>query len=381
MSASYKIIISDISYQKVADYQALLVAGNATAGSYLARQIAQETTPVAQMTTDAFLDLLLATKHPRIFAESEIRGEGKDWNDQELSILGDINVSADVKVFDNGVWSPTDLHFKTHTPPIDATLLFSPGALLAKGAGYHGKTPDMVEVAPNGVIDTAAYTALVERRLLPLLIHADERAAADGVKAVITIPGIGAGVFAGTFSGQMGGHLSDALQHIIGKHAARLQNIAMIYYDPFSECVNDDKNFGSMLYRVRPQKYNAGKAQLCAPQDYAEAGEDFKFCRLFKIVAWDHVSLPGNDFFGGSRHTDDGVAAGATDVMRAITGINVGQGYDAKTGHYLPPQGCNTWEDAAIQNGVVLVASGRVEVYGVDVAPKSPIIAHKKPSI
>ena len=58
-------------------------------------------------------------------------------------------------------------------------------------------------------------------------------------------------------------------------------------------------------------------------------------CMLFSIVAWDHVSWPGNDFFAGSRCTDDGVKAAATNSMFALTGIE--GHYDPDRGAYLPP--------------------------------------------
>jgi len=45
---------------------------------------------------------------------------------------------------------------------------------------------------------------------------------------------------------------------------------------------------------------------------------------------WDHVSWPGNDFYGGSRSTDDGVKAAATDSMAALTGVE---------GRYAPNRG------------------------------------------
>src|SRR5262249_44771579 len=40
-----------------------------------------------------------------------------------------------------------------------------------------------------------------------------------------------------------------------------------------------------------------------------------------KNVAWDHVSWPGNDFLGGSRATDDGVKAAASNSMSALAGV------------------------------------------------------------
>ena len=62
-------------------------------------------------------------------------------------------------------------------------------------------------------------------------------------------------------------------------------------------------------------------------------GDDFSGCILFSIVAWDHVSWPGNDYFGGSRSTDDGVKAAATDSMAVLTGIE---------GHYDPHRGASS---------------------------------------
>ncbi|MFM1558534.1 MAG: hypothetical protein ACKJSK_04425 [Roseibacillus sp.] len=81
---------------------------------------------------------------------------------------------------------------------------------------------------------------------------------------------------------------------------------------------------------------------------YEERGDDFSGCTLSSIVAWDHVSWPGNDFFGGSRCTDDGVKAAATDSMAALTGVE-GR-YDFERGVYLPPAPYRTWEDVVKKN-------------------------------
>jgi len=62
---------------------------------------------------------------------------------------------------------------------------------------------------------------------------------------------------------------------------------------------------------------------------------------LYSIVAWDHVSWPGNDFFVGSRATDDGVKAAATNSMSVLTGVK-GE-YDPTRGKYQPPQPYTNW--------------------------------------
>ena len=60
------------------------------------------------------------------------------------------------------------------------------------------------------------------------------------------------------------------------------------------------------------------------------------------MVAWDHVSWPGNDYWAGSRCTDDGVKAAATNTMAVITGID--GHYDRAAAAYLPPEPFHTWD-------------------------------------
>ena len=64
------------------------------------------------------------------------------------------------------------------------------------------------------------------------------------------------------------------------------------------------------------------------------------------------ASERGNDFFGGSRMTDDGVKAAATDVMYALTGLR-GR-YDPIVHQYLPPEPFRTWGDVVSSKGVSL---------------------------
>lgn len=95
------------------------------------------------------------------------------------------------------------------------------------------------------------------------------------------------------------------------------------------------------------------KSQLCHPTNYEEPGDDFRRCTLFSIVTWDHVSWPGNDFFAGSRCTDDGVKASATDSMAVLTGIIMGH-YDPRRGAYLPSPPYRTWGEVVEKNRLKL---------------------------
>ena len=164
----------------------------ASPGHYLQNQLA--VTPPADLSDELLLNALLNTKKPRIYAESQVRGDGSDWNRQELAILGDIGMAIPVTVYDNGHWTQPVIH----TPPFQATLLFTPGALLRNNTG---NTPaDWEAVTANGKIDPEKYYTLYQRRLSPLFTHADQTAAERGASALITVPGIGCGQFAGPFS-------------------------------------------------------------------------------------------------------------------------------------------------------------------------------------
>ena len=94
---------------------------------------------------------------------------------------------------------------------------------------------------------------------------------------------------------------------------------------------------------------DCGKSQLCHPLAYAEQGDDFSGCTLYSLVAWDHVSWPGNDFFVDSRATDDGVKAAATNSMSVLTGVE-GR-YDSERGKYQPPKPYRNWQ-AVVEHGV-----------------------------
>lgn len=299
---------------------------------------------MAALTADGLLSALLNTKIPRIFAESAVAGDGSDWTLTELGILGDVSIAVPVTVFDDG-----NHHAPVpHAVPFKATLVFTPGALLRNGKGL--APADWEEATDgHGRLDPEGYHRLYERRLLPVFDHVDHVAATSGRHALLTVPGLGCGQFAGPFSGRLGAVLETTLERFLHEHGGRFSHIRAVYYDPFSECGNQRREIHGISLMTRPLlKGNAGKSQLCTPRAYEDAGDDFSGCDLFSIVAWDHVSWPGNDFFAGSRCTDDGVKAAATDSMFALTGVE-GR-YDPSRGAYLPPSPYLTWSEVVVRN-------------------------------
>lgn len=339
---TYKILINEKTYEKAKNYLGELKAGK-TAGYYLNQQLTDRN--LSQVIAEEFIELLLRTKKPQIFAESVVSGDGSDWNQEELSILGDISIATPVTVYDNG----RHTNPKVHQCPFQGTLLFVPGALLRNGRNHI--PADWKEVTKDEQINPESYYQLYERRLLPAFMYANDVMKTQSKMGLITIPGLGCGQFAGRFRGQLGTHLKVALTKFLEKHGAKLSNIKAVYYDPYRECSNERFEIAGINFLVRPlTQGNEGKSQLCHPRDYEEEGDDFSDCELFSVVAWDHVSWPGNDFYLGSRATDDGVKAAATSVMAVMTGIE-GQ-YDTRVNQYNPPSKYRCWEEVISPRGL-----------------------------
>jgi hypothetical protein len=341
---NYQVLLSQETYHKSIDYLEKLKAG-AVAGAYLQKRL--QTLDITQASIEDFIELLLQTKQPCIFAETEIYGNGSDWNQAELSVLGDISIATPVTVYDNG----RHVRPEVHTRPFSATLVFTPGALLRNGQNL--PPADWEEVTSNGIFDFAAYYSLYERRLLPGLTYIDRVAKSNNREAFITIPGLGCGQFAGIFRGQLGEKLKTTLVQLIETHGSKFSQIKAIYYDPYSECENYRTEINGIDFLVRPlNSGNIRKSQLCKPESYAEVDDEFDDCDLFSFVAWDHVSWPGNDFYDDIRSTDDGVKAAATNSMAVMTGIE--GAYDPRINHYSPPAEYTTWGDVVSRHKIQL---------------------------
>ncbi len=342
----HTLLVPHPTRERVAEYRSALQSGQLQAGQRLAAEL--ETLDPTRWTDAALLEALVHTKAPRIFAESEVAGDGSDWNLTELRILGDLSFAVPVTVFDNGSHHAPDVH----PEPFTAILVFTPGALLRNGRGQ--PPADWAEVTqPDGTICPDRFFGLHERRLLPVLRHVDACAAAAGTSAFLTVPGLGCGQFAGPFRGTLGSTLHEVLGRLLMKHGAQFPNLRAIYFDPYNEGSNARSSLHGISLMVRPLlRGNQQKPQLCPPSAYAEDGDDFQTCLPASIVAWDHVSWPGNDFFGGNRCTDDGVKAAATDLMFQLTGIE-GR-YDPAQNAYLPPPPFHTWGDVVASNALGL---------------------------
>lgn len=313
------------------------------AGGYL--QLLLAVTPLELLTPLTLLGLLFDTRRPQIFAESEVAGDGSDWTITELRMPGDVSVAVPVTIFDDGAHrDPT-----VHPEPFEGMLVFTAGALLENSLG--NIPADWSEVVDrNGQITLNGLANLYRRRLMPVFTYINSHAT-RARSALITVPGIGCGQFAGPFRGELGPLLEAVLRQLLQEHGEQWPNIRAIHFDPYSQCENSRELMHGILFQVRPSKASGNQPlpQLCQPQAYAANGDQFTDCSLYSLVAWDHVSWPGSDFYIGSRCTDDGVKAAATDAMTAITGI--AGTYNVQRHQYRPPDSYRNW-NAVVQDRI-----------------------------
>lgn len=353
MKKNYSIILGKETFEKIGDYASLLRNGG-QCGSNLSRILSKESSD--NLNSLNLLGALLNTKYPRIFAESAIVGDGSDWTLTELGLLGDISIGMSVTIYDNGRHHDP----RIHENPFEGHLVYTPGALLRNDHDY---TPaDWLAVTQNGDFDKEKYYRLYERRLLPVFHYISSNAIERGRSAFITIPGIGCGQFAGPFRGQMGHLFRAVLYRILDNHGQSLSGIKAVYYDPYNECVDETARINGISFMVRPLvPDNEGKSQLCEPSFLGDNAGNFSDCELYSLVAWDHVSWPGNDYYLNDRVTDDGVKAAATDTMFVMTGIK-GR-YSKGEKRYVPPSNFTNWNEVINQNNISLRVTDNVFVY------------------
>jgi len=347
--SDYQWILSRETFDRVEAYLAKVRRDMDLAGSRMRHGL--DRVDLSELDVLGCLEILLNSKRPQIFAESAVAGDGRDWTLEELGLLGDISTGMPVTFFDDGGHVNPD----RHDAPFEGVLVYTPGALLRNGMGV---TPaDWTEVHPDDAFNLSAYTALYRRRLLPIFRWIEQRAAHRKRPALVTIPGLGCGQFAGVYHGQMGRNLEKTLAKILSEDVANLPNIRVVWFDPYNECEMQTREFEHMKFMTRPlAKDIFPRPQLSLPRMFG-----FEDLELYSLVAWDHVSWPGNDYYIGSRATDDGVKAAATNTMQVMTGIT--GTYHPQTAKYLPPANYANWNDVVKKHEIKLRVARDVSLF------------------
>lgn len=349
----YLIILGQDTLKHIETYAGFLTKGGQS-GENLAKGLAGKS--LAGLDKWQLLSTLINSKKPQIFAESEVSGDGSDWTLEELGILGDISIGMTVKIFDNGAHQNPVIH----ELPFIGHLVYTAGALLRNDQGLI--PADWLAVTTDDKYDRDKYWALYERRLLPVFSYINESAIQRGRPAFLSIPGIGCGQFAGPFQGQMGHIFQATLVQFLKKHGDKFPGLKAVYYDPYNECINETRTINGVRFLVRPlTPDNAGKSQLCRPSFLGQdSGDNFDDCELYSLVAWDHVSWPGNDYYLGTRATDDGVKAAATNTMHAMTGI---EGfYCPNRKMYCAPKPYQNWNEVVSQNNLTIAVRDNIYI-------------------
>ena len=358
---SYRFLIHSDTYQKIHDYRSKILAdGIEVAGEIFQKQLLG--LDISRLSNAEFLECLMVTKKTKMYTKMYYLREG--WNKTELSILGDVGLAVPVDVFNNG---NNDFYRQDHLPPIKGTLLFIPSASRSDGAEY----------VLDAQINIWAYQELYERRLLPLLLYANQEAHLQGKRAFITLPALGSEQFVDRNLGSIASHFKDALIALLKKHAHTLPHIAAVYYDPYEECQNERYKFNNVLLLVRPlMQGNRHKPQLCSPRYYEEADEHnwdvFFDCVLFSIMDWDRLTWPSHDSYG-----DRNIKLASTNAMSVITGID-GQ-YNSKYRIYKPHSDYRDWEEVVRTNNISLNVQENLQVLPpLELVSKGEAINNKK---
>lgn len=293
----------------------------------------------------ATLRALLKTRRPQVFAENLGYGPEEAWTREEMSLLGEVSFALEVEVFDDG----RHQFPKLHPTPFSGCLVFVPGPLLASPGGQ--APVDEAQVRSFFRFSETKAKELFQRRLRPALFECARRAQARGRPTLVTAPGIGCGVFAGRYRDSLPQILAQALLEILEESGPALEGILGIRFDPYRALEDRDLKTAKPFLRVRPlEKGRRGRPQLSKLSEFEEAPGEFQAATLTSLVAWDPVSWPGNDFWAGSRATDDGVKGAATDALGRC--LDVPGTYDPEKFGYQPPDSSPNWRDFARTHGL-----------------------------
>jgi hypothetical protein len=272
--------------------------------------------------TKLLVEMFISTKEAVLFSENKSQSK---FTLAEESILGDIIFSIEALAYDNGVHHEENgAKIITHDQPLPVHMVFVPGAVLANNG--HADYRELVD--QYGDINYDLFQQFYIRKLSAAFMEINNK----GKPVVVTVPTIGGGEFAGRF-GEVGQLFHIALEETLRQHASTLTNIKGVVFDPnASGMPNEERQIEHMKFLVIDGNYGLTSSQLCSPEQYHK---DFSGCTLATLVAADSKSLPGNDFWGNKRATDEGVKAAATNVMQVLTGL-ANCDYDKSLHKFLP---------------------------------------------
>ncbi|RAP37340.1 hypothetical protein B1207_03970 [Legionella quinlivanii] len=403
-----RYLISKKSFDAIQEYQQQLAQGKAEPGihmraaiNYFLAEGQEEYNPgkafspedlkkIGSLKIEDFAQLIMNTRKNWIFAERVKIGDNQAWNAAEFKILSTVgSVIENATVYDNGRHSNKQIQGDARYAdnPHKVHLLCVPGAILDERSNPVD-APRIIDTKEDGtkVINQDKYNEVYMERLEIMFAQANELGKQEGRKALVTIPGIGNGVFAGAFAGRTIPNLQEAITATLKAHP-EWEHIGCVWLDGWKSDVVADVNVGNTLLRVRNSGGENGDKKLYSGQPFSDLGqlskaeefaesaaehEQFKgYCRC-KIFAWDPFSYEGNDWVKGDRITDEGCIA-ATDAHAIMSGIE--GSYKTVPGNKrekaFQPEGFETWDAAFTENNLKQSIADRLFVYNDKALVKS----------
>jgi hypothetical protein len=261
-------------------------------------------------------------------------------NNQEYA-KQNLNIAVNVTIYDNCVRSASER--SVHTEPFDGYLIFVNAINLGTTS-----TIECKKILNNSnEIDWIKYSEEYNSILLPALFYANKIAKDQGKKAVITIPGIGAGIFGARHDIKVKDELVAFIENSLAKY--NFVDIEKIIIDLWDyEKLKEEKTINNVQLKVIATSKLLDKSVAEGSQLYNPGSDKI----LFSIVASNKGAMPGCSNFGSigsARSTDNCMKAGGTDLYsRLISDEKIGS-YN-KSGKYYEAPGSNSWKSYFQQN-------------------------------
>lgn len=99
---AYQLLLSKETLNKILQYKQNIEKGLAKPGKFFLEEISKQEKSISEMDITTFTQLLIQSKKPQVFAESQVYHDGSDWTLVEESILGDISVNMPVTMYNDG---------------------------------------------------------------------------------------------------------------------------------------------------------------------------------------------------------------------------------------------------------------------------------------
>ncbi len=279
----YKIIFNNGTLEKIIEYKDNLAEGKLLPGDCLQKLLKKTIKNtvniqeiVKPLSLSEFIFLLIQSKQTiEIFTNFNL------FNDFELSILAGFNFAVPVNFF-------------TTKKILSGQLLFT-SALSFDGYIPTPETKEMMLINPgkNSVsIIGKKYIEYYKSNLLALLMHANQDVMTSSTqkKAFISISARDLESFSGYFFPIISKFLLKAIEDLLLTYSVRLQEIAGIYYDPYSDQEKQDskleyeKTISTIRLIVRSSKNKDDSLQSqVVPQTILDFRE-FADCTVYSIV-------------------------------------------------------------------------------------------------